>query len=221
MAIDSRSASFILAEPTSSERDTVAFQLLRRAFVCVRSFVVRTSMKMFVLGMVIVLCMAAANASSIDPGIIIRDPIGCPTGNCVPVTGLSFSFGVPSSGFGVLHFLNASGVTWTSLIFTEVGVAAINVTCSSDVYSCSVVSFGQNGAKIVLTAVNGLPGILNGRSFEIVLGCKNGDCPAWPGGLDFSALANSTVPEPGTMVLLLTGVGAICSRRNLRRRNAD
>lgn len=179
----------------------------------------RTSMKMFLLAVVIVLGMTAANASSIDPGIIIRDPIGCPTGNCVPVTGLSFSFGVPSSGFGVLHFLNASGVTWTSLILTETGVSAVNVTCSSDVYSCSVVSFGQNGAKIVLTATGGLPGILNGHSFKIILGCKNGDCPAWPGGLDFTAVANSTVPEPGTMALVLTGVGALCTCRKFRRQN--
>ena len=180
----------------------------------------RTSMKVFLFGVVILLCVASANATSIDPGIIIRDPVGCPSGSCVPITGLSFSFGVPSSGFGVLHFLNASGVTWSSLILTETGVAAINVTCSSNVYSCSVVSFGQNGAKIVLTAAGGLPGILNGHSFEVILGCKNADCPGWPGGLEFSAVANSSVPEPGTMALLLTGVGAICSRRKLRRRNA-
>lgn len=179
----------------------------------------RTSMKTCVLGIVIALCAVAAHANSVDPGIIINDPVGCPGGSCIPITGLSFSFSVPSGGFGLLHFLNASGVTWNSLILTEVGVPAINVTCSSDVFSCGVVSFGQNGAKIVLTAINGLPGIPNGNSFEIIMGCANGQCPLWPAGLEFSAVANA-VPEPGTMALLLTGIGAMFTRRKLHARIA-
>lgn len=178
----------------------------------------RTSMKTCVLGIVIALSAVAARANGIDPGIIIRDPVGCPSGSCVPITGTSFSFSVPIGGFGLLHFLNASGVTWTSLILTEVGVPAINVACSSDVFSCAVVAFGQNGAKIVLTAINGLPGIPNGNSFEIILGCLNGQCPLWPGGLDFTAVAN--VPEPGTLALLLTGAGVIFTRRRLREKGA-
>ncbi len=176
----------------------------------------RPSRKAVVLVIVIALCAVAAHANPIDPGIIIRDPLGCSAGNCVTITGLTFNFSVPSAGFGVLHFLNASGVNWTSLILTEVGVAAVNVTCSSDVFSCSVVSFGQNGAKIVLTAVgSALPGIPNGNSFEVILGCVNGNC--WPGGLQFQAAANA-VPEPGTLALMLTGVGAFFTRRKLRRK---
>ena len=178
----------------------------------------RTSMKTCVLAMVIALGAVAAHANGIDPGIIIRDPLGCPSGHCIPIPGTSFSFGVPSGGFGLLHFLNASGITWSSLTLTEVGVPAINVTCSSDVFSCGVVAFGQNGAKIVLTALHGLPGIPNGNSFEIILGCTNGACPLWPAGLEFSAVANA-VPEPGTMALLLTGAGAIFARGKLRARS--
>ena len=178
----------------------------------------RTSMKTCVLGMVIALGAVAAHADGIDPGIIIKDPVGCPSGNCIPITGMSFSFGVPSGGFGLLHFLNASGVTWNSLTLTEIGVPAINVTCSSDVFSCGVVAFGQKGATIVLTAVNGLPGIPNGNSFELILGCTNGKCPLWPAGLQFSAAANA-VPEPGTLALLLTGAGAIFARRKLCARS--
>ena len=174
------------------------------------------SRKSFVLAALIVLCAVGATANSIDPGIIIRDPVGCPTNNCVSITSLNFSFNVPSSGFGVLHFLNNTGVTWTSLILTETGVAAVNVSCTSDVFSCSVVQFGQNGAKIILTAVGGLPGIPNGNSFEVILACKNGDCPHWPGGLEFDAVANAAVPEPGTMALLLGGIGAIGTRRKFR-----
>ena len=176
----------------------------------------KSSKKVFVLAAVLVLCAVGASASSIDPGIIIRDPVGCPSGGCISITGLNFSFNVPSSGFGILHFLNNSGVTWTSLILTESGVPAVNVSCTSDVFSCSVVQFGQNGARIVLTAVGGLSGIPNGNSFEVILGCKNGDCPHWPAGLEFSAVANASVPEPGTMALVLGGIGALWTRRKVK-----
>ena len=63
---------------------------------------------------------------------------------------------------------------------TETGVAAPNISCAADVFSCAVVAFGQNGAKIVLTATGGaLTGIPNGNSFEILLSCVNSNC--WPG----------------------------------------
>ena len=133
-------------------------------------------MKVFALAIAVAMSVAVAHADSVDPGIIIRDPVGCPSNNCVSVTGFTFGWTVPSAGHGVLHFLNASGVTWTSLIITETGVPAINVSCSSDVFSCSVLALGQSGAKIVLTAINGLPGILSGHSFEIILGCKHDRC---------------------------------------------
>jgi len=178
---------------------------------------VRTSMKVSVLGIVLAVCTVAANASGIDPTVIIRDPLGCPSNACIPVTGLTFGFQVPSAGFGVLHFLNSSGVTWHSLILTETGVAAANVACSSDVFSCSVLALGQNGAKIVLTATGGaLSGIPNGHSFEIILGCVNSNC--WPGGLQFEATANA-VPEPATMALMLTGMGALFARRKVRAKS--
>ena len=177
----------------------------------------RTSMKACVLGIMLAMCAVAAHASGIDPTVIIRDPLGCPSNACVPITGLTFSFQVPAAGFGILHFLNSSGVTWNSLILTETGVAAANVTCSADVFSCSVLAFGQNGAKLVLTATGGFTGIPSGDSFEIILGCVNGNC--WPGGLQFDAVANA-VPEPATMALMLTGVGFLFARRRLRAKSA-
>lgn len=177
----------------------------------------RTSMKACVLGMVLAVCALAAHADSInDPRIIVRDPVGCPSNACVTVTGNTFGFTVPSAGFGNLHFLNASGATWTSLILTETGVAAPNISCAADVFSCAVVAFGSNGAKIVLTATGGaFTGIPNGNSFEILLSCVNSNC--WPGGLQVDAAANA-VPEPATMALMLTGLGAFFTRRKLRAR---
>lgn len=175
-------------------------------------------MKTLMLGMVIAVCAAAAHADSIDdPRIIIRDPVGCPAGGCVVVTGNTFSFQVPTSGFGLLHFLNASGGTWNTLSLTETGVAAANISCAADIFSCTVLAVGQNGAKIVLTALVPGQGIPNGNSFEVLLSCVNSTC--WPANLQFDAAANA-VPEPGTMALLLTGVGAIFTRRKLRVRAA-
>ena len=94
----------------------------------------------------------------------------------------------------------------------------MNVTCSSDVFSCAVMNFGQNGAKVVLSAINGFTGIPAGNSFEIILGCAKKDCPAWPGGLQFDVTAN--VPEPATTVLMLTGLGALYTRRKRARQLA-
>lgn len=179
----------------------------------------KLSMKVLILAIAVSLSFVAAHADTVDPGIIVRDPLGCPGNNCTPITTLSFGFNVPSTGFGVLHFLNATGVAWHSLTFTETGEAAANISCSSNVFSCSVSALGQNGAKIVLTAVGGLTGIANNNSFEIILGCANGNCPAWPGGLNIDATANA-VPEPGTMALLLTGLGAMAGRRKLRKQIA-
>jgi hypothetical protein len=178
---------------------------------------VRISMKAFALGMVIAVCAVALHADSFDPRIIVRDPIGCPTNNCVPV-GLTFTFSAPSSGSGVLHFINVSGVTMNSLILTETGVAAANISCSANVFSCGVVAFGQTGAKIVLTALGAGGGIPAGNSFEIILSCVNETC--WPGGQQFQAAANA-VPEPGTIALMLTGVGALFTRRKLRAKIAN
>src|ERR1700674_1472270 len=117
-------------------------------------------MKASVLAVVLTVCVAAAHAGSIsDPRIIIRDPVGCPSHACITIGPgqFTFSFQVPSTGFGTLNFLNNSGATWTSLILTETGVAAANISCSAPgVFSCTVVALGSNAAKIVLTATAGL-----------------------------------------------------------------
>lgn len=170
------------------------------------------SIKFFVLVAFVLLPIAAAHANTNnDPGIIIRDPLGCPSHACVTITGLTFSFGVPPKGFGILHFLNASGVNWHSLLLTETGVPSVDVTCSSNIFSCTVVALGTSGAKILLTALKGQSGIPAGNSFEIILGCAKGNCPVWPAGLDFTAAAN--VPEPATLALVAAGLGMIVTRR--------
>ena len=163
--------------------------------------------------LVIATCAAAAHADSItDPTIIIRDP-PCGQG-CTPV-GLNFTFSTPADGTGALFFNNASGLDWFSLSLAESGVDAAAITCLTDAFvNCSVSTV--NGLTTILLSGLGsdFAGIPAGNNFSIVFGCESGECEPWPGDLDFTARAN--VPEPGTMALLFTGIGAIVARRRLR-----
>jgi hypothetical protein len=60
--------------------------------------------------------------------------------------------------------------------------------------------------------LNPRKGIKNGQSFAISFVCVQKNC--WPGGAGFQGQAG-TVPEPGTVALMVTGLGAIVSRRKM------
>jgi len=168
---------------------------------------------LFVLVALAVFATAASATSSLDPTIIIRDP-ACPTPGCVSV-GQNFTFGVPNAGFGTLFFTNGSGVNWNNLKLTETGVSANVIGCTSTAFANCTVSTLNGITTIFLSGVNqNFAGIVAGENFSIVFGCVSDTC--WPGGLDFTASAN--VPEPGTMALLMTGIGGIISRRRWLKR---
>jgi len=158
-----------------------------------------------------------------DPQIIIHGagsggnaPLTCPPSKCVGV-GLNFSFSVPPSGSGSLFFTNTSGVNWTSLALIEQGhvVPASAIHCQSQFFtSCTSTTLKNGNVEILLSGTKGDnpdQGILNGQSFAITFNCVNKNC--WPGGLKFGGHANMTVPEPGTIALMMTGLGALVSRR--------
>jgi hypothetical protein len=166
-----------------------------------------------------------------DPKVIIHGvtggggaPTRCPSEGCTNV-GLNFKFSVPAGGTGTLFFTNASGVNWTSLTLIEKGhqVPAAAIKCSSNLFmSCTATDLKNGNVAIVLAGIKGAlnpdKGILNGQSFSIAFSCvKSGkDKGCWPGGLDFVGHANkSTVPEPGTIALMMTGLGALVSRRKM------
>jgi hypothetical protein len=134
---------------------------------------------------------------------------------------LNFTFGVPAGGTGKLFFTNESGVNWTSLTLVEQGhqIPAVDINCHSNLFmSCKATDLKNGKVAIVLSGIKGSlnpdRGILNGQSFSIGFSCIGKSC--WPGGLDFVAHANTTsVPEPGTIALMVTGMGALLSRRKL------
>jgi hypothetical protein len=165
-----------------------------------------------------------------DPQIVVHGvgsggsgPQACPPGGCQGV-GLNFSFTVPPSGSGTLYFTNQSGVNWTSLALIEAckngncAVPAADIKCRSYLFtSCTAETLKNGNVEILLSGVksgslNPDKGILNGASFSITFSCVGKSC--WPGGLSFSGHANvSSVPEPGTIALMVTGLGALVSRR--------
>ena len=151
----------------------------------------------------------AARADSVfDPTVIIRDPT-CPKSGC-PSVGTHFSFGTPAGGVGALFFTNGSSVNFFNLLLTESGVPSNAVTCITDAFKNCQISASNGITSILLSGVGGnFAGIPAGRVFDIEFKCKGSSC--WPGDLDFSAVAN--VPEPTTMALMATGIGALFSRR--------
>jgi len=156
-----------------------------------------------------------------DPKIIIHGVNGgnwtCPPQGCTNV-GMNFKFDVPKKGGGLLFFTNTSGKNWTSLKLIEKGVPAIDISCKTNLFaSCSTKTLKNGSVEILLSGLkggNGRNGIPAGSSFAIQF-ARGGDT-RWPGGLSFTAHAGvGTVPEPGTIALMLTGVGGIFWRRKV------
>jgi hypothetical protein len=157
-----------------------------------------------------------------DPKIVIHGvnggniPDTCGRHGCQGV-GLNFSFVTPKGGSGTLFFTNESGKNWTSLTLIENGVPATDISCKQTLFlSCTTKTEKNGSVEILLSGVrakgslNPETGILNGQSFSIGFACVGQSC--WPGGLSFTAHAGA-VPEPETVALMMTGLGAIISRR--------
>lgn len=183
------------------------------------------TLKLCALALSIVLASAIAFADTInDPKVIIHGVGGggggnsniCGTHVCTPV-GVNFSFTVPKSGSGVLYFTNASGKAWTSLALIESGVPAADISCAQTFFlSCTTKTLKNGSVEILLSGIRGLnprQGIGPGQNFLIQFACV-GKNSCWPGGLNFTAHAGTaTTPEPGTIALVMTGIGAMFSRR--------
>ena len=81
--------------------------------------------------------------------------------------------------------------------------------------SCTTKTEKNGSVEILLSGVKGglnpHVGIKNGQSFSIGFVCLTG---CWiNGGSSVGGHANMTAPEPGTVALMVTGLGAIISRR--------
>jgi hypothetical protein len=172
------------------------------------------------VALLVVLGSAMAFADGIqDPKIIIRGVNGgnvrqdCRQG-CVDV-GSNFSFQVPKGGSGSLFFTNTSGKNWTSLSLIETGEPAADISCVQNVFlNCSVKTLKNGSVEILLSGVkhslNPRVGIPNGGSFEISFNCAGG---CWVNGGSTVVGHGGAAPEPETVALMMTGLGAIISQR--------
>jgi hypothetical protein len=157
-----------------------------------------------------------------DPKIIIQGvnggatPLSCRQG-CQNV-GVNFSFTIPKSGKGFLFFTNTSGKNWTSLTLIEKGVPANAISCTQSLFlSCTTKTLKDGSVEILLSGIKGgqnpRNGILNGQSFDIGFACVGQSC--WTNGGSTMSGHAGTVPEPGTVALMVTGLGALVSRRKV------
>jgi hypothetical protein len=163
-----------------------------------------------------------------DPKVIVKGAGGgelikgkCPL--CVGV-GKNFGFTVPASGSGTLYFTNQSGINWNSMTLIEKGVPAADISCHSPLFSSCTTETLKNGSVEILLTNSGMAqwhdkGIPNGASFAMDFSCKGG---CWPGGLQFNGHGSSglrgTTPEPGTIALMVTGLGLITRRKLWKNR---
>jgi hypothetical protein len=162
-----------------------------------------------------------------DPKVIIHGvngngPEHCGRNGCQDV-GVNFSFSTPKGGSGFLYFTNASGKSWTSLTLIEAVqpnmVSAADISCSQTLFlNCSTKTLQNGSVEILLSGIKGgqnpRTGIGVGQSFAIGFRCVGESC--WPKSpLSFTAHATTAVPEPGTVALMVTGLGAMFSRRKV------
>lgn len=182
-------------------------------------------MRVVVLMAVAVLAFAgAAQATGIDPQIIIR---GTGSGNTIFLTsgtaniafgpsavfsgpGGCFSFTPASqSADGFDHLLcgvvNQTGSTLAGVTFNVAPAFQLPLTlvCSF----CTSITATPDGAIITFLFPTGAGGFLNGDDFQIELvGFSQG-----------SIIGITPVPEPGTLMLLATGLGALGLRRRRQK----
>jgi hypothetical protein len=174
----------------------------------------------FALLLVVGSVMAFADGIK-DPKIIIQGvngggmPQGCGPNGCQGV-GVNFSFTIPKSGKGFLFFTNTSGKNWSSLTLIESGVPANAISCTQTLFlSCTTKTLKNGSVEILLSGMRGgnnpRNGIKNGQSFDIGFACVGQSC--WTNGGTVMSGHAGTAPEPGTVALMVTGLGAIVSRR--------
>jgi hypothetical protein len=181
--------------------------------------------KFCALLLMLVVASAMAFADPIqDPKVIIKGAGGLvPLGHCPSCVGVgaNFSFSLPESGSGNLFFTNESGFSWNSLTLVEKGVPAADISCHSQLFSSCTTQTLKNGSVEILLTNNSKSlwkdqGIPNGANFQISFSCVKGSC--WPGGLQFNGKGSNSAtgtPEPATLGLMITGLGALVSRRKL------
>jgi hypothetical protein len=165
----------------------------------------------------LILFAGVAHASSINSlQLSVNSLSGCPSGSfCFgwDPNATAVSFSLPNTGgTDQLDAVNAgtfppSNVQITSLRLF-ISTTGLSLTCSSNIFANCSVTNHPNTTLVSLSGGNIAPG----QYFSLNFGCASGTC-SWPGGTNVYAVWGTSVPEPNSMALVLSGIGAIVARR--------
>lgn len=170
----------------------------------------------------LVLCAAIARADSINNlELSVNRLTACPTGaSCFgwAPDSSAISFSLPNSG-GTYKFyaVNIGTIPYSNLEITSLRLflpmTGLNLTCSSSIFAnCAVTNPYANTTLVSFSGGKIIPG----QYFLLDFGCASGIC-SWPDGTNVTAVWGTNAPEPGSMALVLTGIGAILARWRLWR----
>lgn len=150
-----------------------------------------------------------------------------------PVFSNNFFFGADALGGGVLSFMNESGNQWNTLNISVTEPSATAITLLPNPFfnasQFSSQSLGDGNSRFTIGLFNtgeGGSGISNDEFFTInlndLIGNSQNTDPVgaggWGPGAEFSATANTAPgtpspadvsPEPGSMLLVATGLGLV------------
>ena len=183
---------------------------------------------------------AYADGVPVDPNMVVNDPL-CDSGSpCAPIVSsqVLFTFSASSSGGSTTPIttfeVNPSGPTFTTLDIETPGIfdSTNLVHCSSNQFSCTPSFIGGVtnlhffiDTTICPNCVGFLPG------FTFTLNLDDPGAPAgtgsWGAGREFGGEANLGTtpttpfftPEPSSVVMLVSGVAALATRRKLFKRS--
>ncbi|HZR56134.1 MAG TPA: PEP-CTERM sorting domain-containing protein [Terriglobales bacterium] len=184
-------------------------------------------LRILICGIILAMCSVAAYAdSNNDPRVIIKGA-GL-IGNETVGVHEHFTFGLPGDKDtpfdGDLSFRNVTSQTWTTLALFESAFGPLQIQCNGGGFFNHCMKFADpknpSLTEILFTNTVGYgklgTGILPGENFT--LGFRPVDGTHWMGDTDFTAVATTAVPEPSTIAFLVTGIGAMFSRRKLWNR---
>jgi hypothetical protein len=183
-----------------------------------------------VMVVLLAMCASVTLADGTDPNV---KTVG--GGGSTPITGTSFTFayvpcdsidGAPPESF-CFNGLNESSVGWTNLQVTTNYSFAGGSAPTLDDWSCGIMEEGfvTEFASCTIESVTNNLTTMTGSVVTLYFG---GEIPNTDGTPDFYTTetgvtattgtlnANVVTPEPGTLALLLTGIGAFAARRRLR-----
>jgi len=155
---------------------------------------VSRSMERLSLVVLIVFFIRPTHATTISPAYAVWES-SCSTGSCMTQ---------PSPHAGDIERSTLAGIA--SLTSQS---PVIVVRCTERIYTCGVLPFRSGTSKIALTFSSRTWS--HGFHADATLGCLTFDCPRWDAVADVEA-ASTGVPEPGTIMLFMTGVAVLLTR---------